>query len=124
VLDAPGNGTAAEDGIGSEYSCQICVSWPVREGFFGGTEPLAYPSTNEAKLELMKSFAKTWAEPFSSLVLEIPESTEVKNVELCDFAPPKDLRGTGRVVLMGDAFHAMAMCKLSTPTLVTPACNV
>lgn len=107
VLDAPGNG----DGRTDKYSCQIVTSWPLREGFFDSPAPLPFPPTNEARLALLKTFAQTWAEPFRSLVLAMPPDTDVKHFELVDFAPPKDLRTKHRVVLMGDALHAMAMCK-------------
>jgi len=56
-------------------------------------------------------FAQTWAEPFRSLASSIPEDAEIKFLELYDWAPPVGLRGTGNVVLMGDAFHPMSMCK-------------
>jgi 2-polyprenyl-6-methoxyphenol hydroxylase-like FAD-dependent oxidoreductase len=89
----------------------MILSWPVREGWFGSREALAMPDTDAARLALMKEVAATWVEPFRSLVLSIPNGTEVKPVDLSDFAPPRSLKGKGRVVLMGDALHAMAMCK-------------
>ena len=64
-----------------------------------------------AKLELVKKFASTWAEPFKSFALSIPKGTEVKQINLSDWAPPEGLRGSGPVVLLGDAFHSMTMCK-------------
>lgn len=89
----------------------MVVSWPVRGGFFNQTSPIAFPDTNEGCIELIKKFAGTWAEPFRSLVQSIPADTEVKCLELSDWPPPKDLRTTGHVALVGDAFHPMAMCK-------------
>ncbi|OLN96780.1 putative FAD-dependent monooxygenase [Colletotrichum chlorophyti] len=105
VLDAPGN----TDGSTDKYSCQICISWPDRAGFLGKLEPTDYPGTNAGKIELIRSFAEGWAEPFRSLVLGIPADTDVKHLDLSDYPPQKGLRSEGRVVLMGDAFHAMAM---------------
>ncbi|TDZ32435.1 putative FAD-dependent monooxygenase [Colletotrichum spinosum] len=105
MLDAPGNNTESTD----RYSCQMCISWPDRAGFLGRPEPTAFPGSNDGKLELIRSFADGWAEPFRSLALGLPSDTDVKHLDLYDFAPPKNLRSTGRVVLMGDAFHAMAM---------------
>jgi hypothetical protein len=64
------------------------------------------------------AFAKTWAEPFSSLVLNnVYPETEIKRLDVLDWAPPKGLRSKGQAVLMGDAFHLMAMCKCPPPLL-------
>lgn len=107
VLDAPGNN---DESMG-KYSCQLCVSWPDRPGFLGRSEPTGYPQTNAGKIELIKSFAEGWSEPFRSLARHIPADTDVKQLDLYDYPPPKGLRSKGRAVLMGDSFHAMAMCK-------------
>ncbi|GJD03604.1 FAD binding domain-containing protein [Colletotrichum higginsianum] len=105
ILDAPGN----NDESTGEYSCQMCISWPDRPGFLGKAAPTGYPQTNDGKIELIKSFAEGWSEPFRGLALGIPAGTDVKDLDLYDYAPPKGLRSKGRAMLMGDAFHAMAM---------------
>lgn len=107
VLDAPHKDTESS----GKYSCQMVFSWPIRSGFFNEPSPISIPPTNASRIHLIKSFAETWAEPFRSLVLDIPESTDVKLLELHDWPPPNDFQGTGRVVLVGDSFHPMAMCK-------------
>ncbi|KAJ0141683.1 putative FAD-dependent monooxygenase [Colletotrichum tanaceti] len=107
MLDAPGN----NDESTGEYSCQMCISWPDRPGFLGKAAPTGYPQTNDGKIELIRTFAEGWSEPFRGLALGIPAGTDVKHLDLYDYAPPKGLRSKGRAVLMGDAFHAMAMCK-------------
>jgi hypothetical protein len=89
----------------------MVVSWPIRDGFFNQTSPLLFPDTNQGQVELIKRFADTWAEPFRSLAHSIPGDTEVKCLELSDWPPPKGLRTTGHVALVGDAMHAMAMCE-------------
>lgn len=114
MLDAPSNKN--DDESPNMYSCQMCISWPDRPGFLGEPEPTDFPPTNDGKLRLIRSFAERWAEPFRSLALGLPPETDVKQLELFDYAPPKGLRSSGRVVLMGDAFHAMAMCKSDFPT--------
>ncbi|KAK4098896.1 FAD/NAD(P)-binding domain-containing protein [Parathielavia hyrcaniae] len=106
VLDAPGNTPA---GNGDQYISQMVVSWPVRSGFFGRAAPIGVPDTNEGGVELIKSFAETWAEPFRSLARRIPSDTETKALELYDWPPPKGLRTAGHVALVGDALHPMAM---------------
>ncbi|KAK7740859.1 hypothetical protein SLS62_011004 [Diatrype stigma] len=104
-LDAPGN----EAETSGKYSCQMVVSWPIRSGFFDESSLIAIPPTNPGRICLIKRFAETWAEPFRSMVGDIPESTDVKSLELHDWPPPKGSRGTGRVALVGDSFHPMAM---------------
>lgn len=42
----------------------------------------------------------------------MPLGTEVKGLVLKDWLPSYDLQTRGRTVLMGDALHLMAMCKL------------
>ncbi|KAL2189213.1 FAD/NAD(P)-binding domain-containing protein [Thermothelomyces heterothallicus CBS 203.75] len=106
VLDAPGN---ASEGNGGKYTYQMVFSWPVRDGFFNQPAPIEFPETNEGRIELIKKFAKTWADPFRSLALSIPSDTEVKSLELYDWPPPKGLRTTGNVALVGDALHPMVM---------------
>ncbi|KAK3301754.1 uncharacterized protein B0T15DRAFT_322591 [Chaetomium strumarium] len=106
VLDAPGN---SPEGNGGKYTCQMVVSWPIRDGFFNQSTPLEFPETNEDRIALIKKFAGTWAEPFRSLAHSLPSATEVKCLDLYDWPPLKGLRTTGHVALVGDAMHAMAM---------------
>ncbi|KAG7290104.1 hypothetical protein NEMBOFW57_000099 [Staphylotrichum longicolle] len=106
VLDAPSN---TPEGNGGKYSCQMVVSWPIRDGFFNQTAPIVFPETSAGGIALIKKFADTWAEPFRSLAHSIPSDTDVKYLELYDWPPPKGLRTTGHVALVGDALHPMAM---------------
>lgn len=63
----------------------------------------------------MVSFAKTWAEPFHSFVLNnVRPDTPIKRLDVLDWAPPVGLRSKGPVVLMGDSFHLMSMCKCAS----------
>lgn len=109
VLDAPGNNAESSD----QYTYQLCVSWPYREGFLGEPAPIEIPDSNAEKHELIQTLAATWAEPFRTLALSIPENEIIKGFAPQDFPPPLGLHSTGQAVLMGDAFHAMAMCKLA-----------
>ncbi|KAL2127911.1 hypothetical protein VTI74DRAFT_9999 [Chaetomium olivicolor] len=106
ILDAPGN---TPSGNGGKYTCQIVVSWPIREGFFNSASPIPLPETSEGGIALIKQFAETWAEPFRSLAFSIPGDTDVKFLDLYDWPPPKGLRTAGHVALAGDALHPMAM---------------
>lgn len=106
ALDAPGN-----NNNGGHYTCHLVVSWPVRDGFFDSPTPITVPETNQGRISLIKQFASTWAEPFRSLALNIPPETEAKHLNLSDWPPPRGLRTSGSVALVGDALHPMAMCK-------------
>ncbi|KAL6914723.1 hypothetical protein FSST1_012483 [Fusarium sambucinum] len=105
MLDAPGNHRYGTH----PYVLQMCVSWPYRTGFFGRDAPIEIPETVEEQLKLIHEFAKTFAEPWRSLALGASVDADVKGLKIQDLPPPPNFQTTGRVVLMGDALHAMAM---------------
>lgn len=95
------------------------ISWPYHPGFLGEPVPIEIPSTASERLALMKRIAHGWAEPFRSIVQEMPEETEPKQIRLEDWPPDQralDNRA-GKVTLVGDAAHAMVMCRFSFPLL-------
>jgi hypothetical protein len=108
VLAVPGN---SPDNPPGSYSLQICLSWPYRDGYLGQEKQLTVPNTQNERRKLFLEFAASYAEPFRSVMEAITDDTEIKSVELADWPPPKDLHTTGKVVLMGDSLHQMAMCK-------------
>lgn len=61
----------------------------------------------------MKFMSKGWVEPFRSIVQDIPEDTEAKVISLEDWVPNQGLwdNAGGRITLVGDAAHAMTMCR-------------
>ena len=93
--------------------CQILVSWPHRAGFLGQDEPQETPSKASDRVTLMKKIASDWADPFHEIVQSIPQDAEPKKIVLEDWVPPHDnwtdVPGSDRVVLIGDAAHAMTM---------------
>lgn len=107
-MDSPGNNEHSTDKV----SIQICVSWPYTNGVLDRSQPIDIPETNDEREALIKEIANTWAEPFKSLITKMPAGTEIKGLVLKDWLPPYDLQTRGRAVLMGDALHLMAMCKL------------
>ncbi|KAI9882090.1 MAG: hypothetical protein M1823_006166, partial [Watsoniomyces obsoletus] len=117
-LDTPSSRKDGKD----EYTCQILTSWPYRAGFLGEKDPIEIPATNIERIQFMKRLAKGWAEPFRSVVLDIPEDADAKVISLEDWPPPKVSNGDGKkavkkgwdhfqgkVTLAGDAGHAMVM---------------
>ena len=115
-LNTPGDTKVGESDTSREghdgrddYYCQIMTSWPYRAGFLGSTAPTEMPDTREEQLKLMKSFAKNWAEPCRSIVSDIPSDAAVMPIHLADYIPRRTTHHGSRVVLLGDAAHAMVM---------------
>jgi hypothetical protein len=115
-LEVP-RSTTSRDGETAEakYICQIIVSWPYREGFWNSDTPIEAPKANTERVRWMKELAAGWVEPFRGIVQGIPEEVEAKSIRLEDWIPKKGLwdNSGGRVTLVGDAAHAMTMCKLN-----------
>lgn len=112
-MDAPGN---SPDNDPDSYNLQICLSWPLRDGYLGREKQLEVPDTQEDRHKLFLEFAASYAEPFRSVMEAITADTEIKNVDLSDWPPPKGFHTTGNVILMGDSLHQMAMCKSQDST--------
>jgi hypothetical protein len=89
----------------------MCISWPYQPGFLNKEEPFEIPQTNTERLEFIQTLAAGWQEPFKAVALRVSGQDEIKDLIPQDFPPPQDLHSPGRAVLMGDAVHAMAMCK-------------
>lgn len=79
-LEMPGDYDAPPSDEHGEklYRCQIMTSWPYRDGFFGRVDPSDVPNTDVGQLIWMKSISAEWAEPFRSIVRNIPDDCEVK----------------------------------------------
>lgn len=102
-----------EESSQANYVCQIITSWPYRAGFLGKSDPVEVPEGNTGRLNWMKFMSKGWVEPFRSIVQDIPEDTEAKVISLEDWVPSQGLwdNAGGRITLVGDAAHAMTMCR-------------
>lgn len=74
----------------------------------------------------MKKIAEGWCEPFRSSVMRIPDGTEVTTINLEDWVPKKGLWDNlgGKVTMLGDAAHAMTMCKLLPPSTIIRYCEL
>ena len=90
------------------YESQFDISWIVR-----GPED-EVPSTNAERLAKIKQFATAgtgFHQILRDIALSIPQDTQVFKIALADW-PPIPWQGfDGRVTLLGDAAHPMAMCK-------------
>ena len=90
---------------------QVSVSWEQKAGFLGREKPLQCPESQQERHELLREIATTWQEPWKSFALSIPKDTDIQLLIVQDFIPPVGFRQRGRVTMLGDSVHAMAMCK-------------
>jgi 2-polyprenyl-6-methoxyphenol hydroxylase-like FAD-dependent oxidoreductase len=98
------------DGLESDtYKCQVIIPYPYRENWLGRVDPTECPNTKTGQSFFMKTLSDSWAEPFRSLVQNIPKDTDIRPVELADWLPRPSTRFGGRVVLVGDAAATMVM---------------
>ncbi|KAJ5915293.1 hypothetical protein N7454_011047 [Penicillium verhagenii] len=99
-LDTPSN---FNESSRNQYHCQIVVSWADKKG-------ILLPSTNSDRMALMRQLTDNWAEPFRSLVYNLPEDTEARSIRVDDWIfQPGQSDEYPRVILMGDAAHTMTM---------------
>lgn len=110
--------TAAQQAASTDplsVTCQVLTSWPYKSGFLDRSEPSEVPTGDVERLAWMKKISSTWIEPFREIVQGIPDdrNLHVQAISLEDWPPQKgawDNHG-GTVTLIGDAAHAMTMCR-------------
>jgi hypothetical protein len=107
VLEAP----QQSEGNNDEFLYQICISWKLHNDTLEGSNILRQPTNRADRVNIIRGMVQDWAEPFRSFVMLISDSTDVKQLDLDDYAPENANKPTDRVMLVGDAFHAMTMCK-------------
>ena len=100
---------SSSEGQEGKYYCQIMTSWPYRANFLDRADPTDIPDAKTEQLALMKFLAQEWAEPFRSIVQNIPDESEVMPIHLADWLPRRTTAFDGRVILLGDAAHSMVM---------------
>jgi 2-polyprenyl-6-methoxyphenol hydroxylase-like FAD-dependent oxidoreductase len=103
-LETPSDGLLPDT-----YKCQIIVSWPYRENWLDRVDPTECPNTKTGQSFLIRNLSESWAEPFRSLVQNMPKDSDIRPVELADWLPRPSTGFGGRVVLVGDAAATMVM---------------
>ncbi|KAJ5138097.1 hypothetical protein N7526_004330 [Penicillium atrosanguineum] len=99
-LDTPSN---YEESSRDQYHCQIIVSW-------ADSKDITLPSDNSDRVALMKKLTDNWAEPFRSLVQNLPEDIEARSIRVEDWLfQPGRTNVHARAVTLGDAAHTMTM---------------
>ncbi|KAH7386695.1 FAD binding domain-containing protein [Phaeosphaeria sp. MPI-PUGE-AT-0046c] len=104
LLEAPQQSSSSNE----DRLYQICISWS-KDQVPPAIRTLKEPSDNANRIETVRAIAQQWAEPFKSFITQISDTTKIKQLDLEDFAPRPKLRSTDKVILVGDAFHAMSM---------------
>ncbi|KAJ6150728.1 hypothetical protein N7470_007322 [Penicillium chermesinum] len=99
-LDTPSN---FDESSRDRYHCQIIISWADSKG-------IPVPTGNAERVALMKKLTDNWAEPFRSLVHQIPADSEARSIRLEDWMLQRGRsHAHPRVVLVGDSAHTMTM---------------
>lgn len=111
VLQSPNRDEAIDD----TYLYQLCISWNTNNSPLDQFANTNDSLSNKDRINIVKRVAQDWAEPFRSFVSLIPDTTNVKQLNLEDFPPPLEMPQWKRVLLVGDALHAMSMCKHHHP---------
>ncbi|PLB52389.1 FAD binding domain protein [Aspergillus steynii IBT 23096] len=97
-LDSPFNFDDSPDG----YLCQVVVSWSNDRG-------VDIPTGTTERIALMKSLTEDWAEPFRSLVHDLPDDADVVPINIEDWMQKQGTNEQPRAVLLGDSAHSMTM---------------
>jgi hypothetical protein len=58
--------------------CQLMLQWPYRPNWFGRVDPTDCPNTKIGQRALLKQLSDSWAEPFRSLVHNMPRDADVR----------------------------------------------
>jgi hypothetical protein len=111
VLEAP----QKPGGNNNKSLYQICISWRRDNDTHKSNKALEGSASSVDRVNIIRGIAHEWAEPFRSFLMLITDATDVKQLDLDDCAPENATKPSNRVMLVGDALHAMTMCKsLST----------
>jgi hypothetical protein len=103
TLDTPEvNGSKGDE---KYYSAQLNISWPVMDSNDG------IPDSDKEKLLRMQVLADVFEDRLRFPVQDIPKGTEILEIKLADWPCLEWPNHEGKITLIGDAAHAMTMCK-------------
>ena len=109
ILSTPQVNGSAETG-NPYYEAQLDFNWPIN----CPEDDDVVPETSAERLAKIKRFATAgtgFYQPLRDIVLSIPQDTQVLPVALADWPTVPWPNLDGRVTLLGDAAHPMAMCE-------------
>ncbi len=93
-------------GRGEYFEGQLNMSWIVRD------QEDEVPASNIDRIRKMKEMAKSFEARLRKAVEDIPDDSVVLEIKLQDWPTLEWPSFDGKVTLLGDAAHAMTMCKL------------
>jgi 2-polyprenyl-6-methoxyphenol hydroxylase-like FAD-dependent oxidoreductase len=100
--------------IDQNFVYQVCVSGMTDKEPFRSITQRDARARNEERLATIKTIALDLAEPFRSFLLLVPDDAKVKQLDLDDWSLPRESPAASTYTLVGDAAHAMTMCKFWT----------
>ncbi|EPS31928.1 hypothetical protein PDE_06887 [Penicillium oxalicum 114-2] len=99
-LDTPSNFNESSK---DRYHVQLIISW-------ADDKAIVLPEQNVDRIALMKTLSDNWAEPFRSLIQQLPSDAEARSIRIDDWLfNPQRSPAHPRAVLMGDSAHTMTM---------------
>ncbi|KAJ4340441.1 hypothetical protein N0V87_002425 [Didymella glomerata] len=111
LFGCDGNRSRSMEDVNQSYVYQICISGSTeKEPFRSVAERITRP-TNDERIALLREAAQSLAEPFRRFVNSISDSTTVKQLDLDDWVFPNNHVAASTYTLVGDAAHAMTMCR-------------
>ena len=120
MLQAP---QSPQDGDES-FVYQVCISGSTDKEPFRTIANGTDRATNDERLTVIRNTAQDFAEPFRSFLSLVPNDANVKQLDLDDWAFPNDSSATGSITLVGDAAHAMTMCKYRIELFAVQKCSL
>jgi 2-polyprenyl-6-methoxyphenol hydroxylase-like FAD-dependent oxidoreductase len=91
--------------------CQLLLIWPYRPNWLDRADPTDCPNTQIGQRALLKHLSESWAEPFRSLIQNMPRDANIHPVDLANgLIAHSTTSFGGRVTLAGSAANP-----LSTP---------
>ena len=97
--------------VDQNFLYQVCVSGMTDKEPFRSITQRDARARNEERLTMIKTIALDLAEPFRSFLLLVPDDAKVKQLDLDDWSLPRESPVASTHTLVGDAAHAMTMCK-------------
>jgi hypothetical protein len=107
VLKAPQSHQESDQ----NFIYQVCISGMTDKEPFRTITQRDTRACNEERLAMIKAIALDLAEPFRSFLLLVPDDAKVKQLDLDDWSLPRESPAASTYTLVGDAAHAMTMCK-------------
>ena len=120
MLQAP---QSPQDGD-ENFVYQVCISGSTDKEPFRTIANGTDRATNDERLTVIRNTAQDFAEPFRSFLSLVPNDANVKQLDLDDWAFPNNSSATGSITLVGDAAHAMTMCKYRIELFPVQRCSL